>query len=60
VVAQRDLVRVRDAVGLDSSQSFAQALTGLPQELERVGGRALRSSPIQIGTVATSSAAFSA
>src|SRR5215469_15095425 len=50
-VAQRDLVRLRDAVGFDSSQSFTQPLTGLPQELERVGGPACRGSPIQVSAV---------
>src|SRR5262249_23913011 len=50
-VAQRDLVRLRNAVGLDSSQPLTQALTGLPQQLERVDGRALRGSPIQLGAV---------
>jgi hypothetical protein len=33
-VAQRDLVALGDAVGFDSSQSFTQALTSLPQELK--------------------------
>ena len=50
-VASRDLVALGDTVGFDSSQSFTQALTGLPQELERVGGRALRGSPIQVSAV---------
>jgi hypothetical protein len=34
LVAQGDLVRPGDSVGLDRSQSFAQTLAGLPQQLE--------------------------
>jgi CspA family cold shock protein len=41
-VAQRDPVRLADAVGLDGSQSLAQTLASLPQELKRVGEGALR------------------
>ena len=33
-VAQGDLVRLGDAVGLDGSQSLAQTLASLPQELK--------------------------
>src|SRR3989442_11221754 len=40
LVAQGDLVRLGDVLGLDRSESLAQALAGLPQQLERVGGGA--------------------
>ena len=36
-VAQRDLVRLGDAAGLDGFQSLAETLASVPQELERVG-----------------------
>jgi hypothetical protein len=48
LITQGDLVRLRDVFGPDASQSFAQALASLPQELERVGGEALRGGAIQI------------
>jgi hypothetical protein len=35
MVAETDPVRLGDAVGFGSSQSFAWALASLPQELER-------------------------
>jgi CspA family cold shock protein len=50
-VAQRDPVRLPDAAGLDGSQSLAQTLTSLPQELERVGGGALRGGALRISLV---------
>jgi hypothetical protein len=46
-VAQRDPVRLGDAAGLDGSQSLAQTLASLPQELQRVGGGALRGGALQ-------------
>src|SRR6185437_558565 len=47
-VAQGDPVGPGDAASLDGSQSFTQAFAGLPQKLQRVGGRVLRSGPIRI------------
>ncbi len=47
-VAQGDPVRPGDAASPDGSQSFTQAFAGLPQKLQRVGGRVLRSGPIRI------------
>jgi hypothetical protein len=43
LVAQRDLVRPGDGASLDGSQSLAETLASLPQELERVGQGTLRS-----------------
>jgi hypothetical protein len=70
LVTQGDLVRLGDVFGLDGSQSLAEALAGLPQELERVGGAILGRGAIWISPMfldevsleaaATSSAAFSA
>jgi len=51
VIAQGDLVRLPDAFCLDASQSFAQALASLSQELERVGGGVLCGGAIQISLV---------
>jgi hypothetical protein len=50
-VAQRDLVRLGDVIGLDCSQSFTQALASLSQQLERVGGGILGSTAIWISPV---------
>ncbi len=50
-VAQRDLVRLADVAGFDGSQSLAQALASLPQQLKRVGGGALRGGALQISLV---------
>src|SRR5690242_16623298 len=50
-VAQRAPVRPGDAAGLDGSQSLAQTLASLPQELERVGGGALRGGALRISLV---------
>lgn len=51
VIAQGNLVRLRDVSGPDASQPFAQALTSLPEQLERVSGGAVRGSAIQISAV---------
>src|SRR6266516_5026869 len=50
-VAQRDPVRLTDAAGLDGSQSLAETLTSLPQELNRVGEGALRGGALRISLV---------
>jgi len=50
-VAQGDLVGLGDMVGLDGPQPHAQVLTSLPQQLEGVGGRALRGGAFRISTV---------
>jgi hypothetical protein len=50
-VAQRDLTRLADAASLDGSQSLAETLAGLPQELQRVGKGALRSGALRISLV---------
>src|SRR5579871_2747559 len=50
-LAQRDLVGLGDVVGLNRSQSLAQPLPGLPQELERICGGALRSGSLWICAV---------
>ena len=47
-VAQRDLVRLGDVIGLDCSQSFTKALASLSQQLERVSGGILDSATIRI------------
>ena len=51
VVAQGDLVGLGDVIGLDGPQPLTQPLASLPQEPERVGGRALRSGAIRISPV---------
>src|SRR3954454_7715687 len=56
LVAQGDLVGLGDVVGLDGPESCAQALAGLPQQLEGVGGGAsrggtLRTSPVFLDEV---------
>jgi hypothetical protein len=56
LVAQGDRVRLGDGAGLDRSESFAEALASLPQELERVGGGiagncAIRVSPMLLDEV---------
>jgi hypothetical protein len=43
LIAQRDLVGLGDVVSLNRSQSLAEPLSSLPQELERICGGALRS-----------------
>src|SRR5437763_16483836 len=48
-VAQGDLVRLGDVVGLDCGESFAQTLASRPQELERAGGGAQGSGAGRIG-----------
>jgi hypothetical protein len=50
-VAQRDLARLADVASLDGSQSLAETLAGLPQELQRVGEGALRSGALRISLV---------
>ena len=50
-MAQRDLVRLCDAVGVDGPQSLAEALAGLPQEHQGVGGQALRGGALRISPV---------
>ena len=50
-VAQRDLTRLADVARLDGSQSLAETLAGLPQELKRVGKGALRSGALRISLV---------
>jgi hypothetical protein len=47
-VAQRDLVRLGDVIGLNRAQSFTEALASLSQQLERVGGGILGSAAIRI------------
>src|SRR6266576_2158819 len=51
LVAQGDLVRLGDVVGLDGPESCAQALASLPQQLEGVGGGALRGGTLRISPV---------
>src|SRR6266566_9452662 len=51
LVAQGDLVGLGDVVGLDGPESCAQALAGLPQQLEGVGGGALRGGTLRISPV---------
>jgi hypothetical protein len=51
VVAQGDFVGLGDVVSLDGSQSVAEALASLPQELEGVGGGAVRGRALGIGSV---------
>jgi hypothetical protein len=48
LVAEGDLVELGDGVGLDRSQSLAEALASLPKELERVRGRVVGSGAIRI------------
>jgi len=50
-VAQRDLVRFGHVARLDGSQSLAETLASLPQELQRVGEGALRSGALRISLV---------
>jgi len=50
-VAQGDLVGLGDVVGLDGPQPHAQVLTSLPQQLEGVGGAALRGGALRISPV---------
>jgi hypothetical protein len=50
-VAQRDLVRFGHVARLDGSQSLAETLAGLPQELQRVGEGALRGGALRISLV---------
>ena len=51
LVAQGDLVGLGDVVGLDGSQSLAQAFASLPQQLEGVGGGALWGGALRISPV---------
>src|SRR5215471_17259882 len=48
LVAEGDLVELGDGVGLDRSQSLAEALSSLPKELERVRGWVVGSGAIRI------------
>src|SRR5690349_1480042 len=48
LIAQRDLVRLGDLVGLDRSESLAEALAGLAEELERVSGWTPGSCPLRL------------
>ena len=50
-LAQGNLVGLGDVVGLDGAESHAQALASLPQQLERVGGGALRGGALRISPV---------
>ena len=50
-VAQGDFVGLGDVVGLDGPQSQAQAFASLPQQLEGVGGGALRGGALRISPV---------
>src|SRR5580700_3920488 len=50
-VAQGDVVRLGDLVGLDGPEPLAQALAGLPKQLEGIGGRARRRGTLRIGPV---------
>jgi hypothetical protein len=50
-VAQRDLTRFGHVARLDGSQSLAETLASLPQELKRVGKCALRSGALRISLV---------
>ena len=50
-VAQGDFVGLGDVVGLDGSESHAQALASLSQQLEGVGGGALRGGALRISPV---------
>jgi hypothetical protein len=47
-VTQGDLVRLGDVVGLDGPQPHAQVLASPPQQLEGVGGGALRGGALRI------------
>jgi hypothetical protein len=47
-IAQRDIVRLGDAVGLDRPEPLAEALASLAQKLERVRGRTPRSCALGI------------
>jgi hypothetical protein len=49
--AQGDFVGLGDVVGLDGPESCAQAFAGLPQQLEGVGGGALRGGTLRISPV---------
>jgi hypothetical protein len=51
LAAQGDVVGFGDGVGLDGSEAVAKALAGLPQQVERVGGRTPRSSALWGGPV---------
>src|SRR5689334_1710074 len=51
LVTQGDLVRLGDGASLDGSQSLAETLASLPQELERIGEVALRSGAFWISLV---------
>jgi hypothetical protein len=51
MAAQGDRVRPGDAVSPDGPQSVAEALPGLPEELEGVGGGVLSSGPVGISAV---------
>src|SRR5690242_13070265 len=51
LVPQGNLVGLGDMVGLDGPQSCAQALASLPQQLEGVGGGALRGGTLRISPV---------
>src|ERR1700722_4771999 len=51
LVAQGDVVRLGDLIGLDRPQPLARALAGLPEQLEGIGGRARRGSALRIGPV---------
>src|SRR5579863_4879831 len=50
-VAQGDLVGLGYVVGLDGSQPLAQALAGLPQQLEGVAGGTRRRAALRVGAV---------
>src|ERR1700743_3635403 len=50
-VAQRDLVRLGDVVGLDGPQPLAEALAGLPAEVGGVGEGVLRQGAGGVGAV---------
>src|ERR1700730_2378879 len=51
LVAQGDLVGLGDVVGLDGPESCAEALASLPQQLEGVGGGALRGGTLRTSPV---------
>lgn len=51
LAAQRDLVGFGDGVGPDSSEPVTEALASLPEQIERVGGRAPRRSALWVGPV---------
>jgi hypothetical protein len=50
-VAQGDLVGLGYVVGLDRSQSLAQALASLPQQLKGIGGGTLRGAALRVSSV---------